>query len=243
MTTSTTTPSSRISGFHKLDVPARIDAVARFAGLDEADKAHLLNTGNLPLELASHLIENFIGTMNIPIGIATNMRINGRDRLIPMATEESSVVAAVCNAARQCYDQGGFITSMSGTEMIAQIQLTHVRDPQNARISILERKEEIRALCDACDPVLVKFGGGFQDLEVRVLETRGGPMVNTVFFFSAVGKDFDDDRGIERGLHFALVLPKYLFATNDDQIRVKNFVAIWYIDHSISSIAFARFCF
>ncbi|OJX35880.1 MAG: hydroxymethylglutaryl-CoA reductase, degradative [Burkholderiales bacterium 68-12] len=177
MTTHTTPPSSRISGFHKLDVPARIDAVAHFAGLDEADKAHLLNTGNLPLELASHLIENVIGTMNIPIGIATNMKINGRDRLIPMATEESSVVAAVCNAARQCYDQGGFITSMSGTEMIAQIQLTHVRDPQNARISILERKEAIRALCDACDPVLVKFGGGFRDLEVRVLETRGGPMV------------------------------------------------------------------
>jgi hydroxymethylglutaryl-CoA reductase len=179
MTTHTTPSSSRISGFHKLDVPARVDAVARFADLDEADKTHLLNTGNLPIELASHLIENVIGTMNIPIGIATNMRINGRDRLIPMATEESSVVAAVCNAARQCYDQGGFITSMSGTEMIAQIQLTHVRDPQNARISILERKEEIRALCDACDPVLVKFGGGFRDLEVRVLETRGGPMVIT----------------------------------------------------------------
>lgn len=177
--TNTTHPSSRISGFHKLDVPARVDAVAHFAGLNEADKAHLLNTGNLPLELASHLIENVIGTMNIPIGIATNMKINGRDRLIPMATEESSVVAAVCNAARQCYDQGGFITSMSGTEMIAQIQLTHVRDPQNARISILERKEEIRALCDACDPVLVKFGGGFRDLEVRVLETRGGAMVIT----------------------------------------------------------------
>jgi len=177
--TNTSPPSSRISGFHKLDVPARVDAVAHFAGLNEADKAHLLNTGNLPLELASHLIENVIGTMNIPIGIATNMKINGRDRLIPMATEESSVVAAVCNAARQCYDQGGFITSMSGTEMIAQIQLTHVRDPQNARISILERKEEIRALCDACDPVLVKFGGGFRDLEVRVLETRGGAMVIT----------------------------------------------------------------
>ena len=185
MTTSTTSPSSRISGFHNLDVPARIDAVARFAGLDEADKAHLLDTGNLPMELASHLIENFIGTMNIPIGIATNMRINGRDRLIPMATEESSVIAAVCNAARQCYDQGGFITSMSGTEMIAQIQLTHVRDPQNARICILERKEEIRALCDACDPVLVKFGGGFRDLEVRVLETRGGPMVITCLLYTS----------------------------------------------------------
>lgn len=176
---SITAPSSRIGGFHKLDVPTRIDAVARFAGLDEADKAHLLNTGNLSAELADHLIENFIGTMNIPVGIATNMKVNGRDRLIPMATEESSVVAAVCNAARQCYDTGGFVTSMSGTEMIAQIQLTHVRDPQNARIRILERKEEIRALCNACDEVLVKLGGGFRDLEVRVLNTRGGDMVIT----------------------------------------------------------------
>ena len=177
--TATTTPSSRIGGFHKLDVSARIDAVARFAGLDEADKAHLLDTGNLPLELADHLIENLIGTMNIPVGVATNMKVNGRDRLIPMATEESSVVAAVCNAARQCYDTGGFVTSMSGSEMIAQIQLTHVSDPQNARIRILERKEEIRALCNACDAVLVKLGGGFRDLEVRVLDTRGGPMVIT----------------------------------------------------------------
>ena len=176
---STSVPTSRIGGFHKLDVSARIDAVARFSSLDGADKTHLLNTGNLPLELADHMIENFIGTMNIPVGVATNMKINGRDRLIPMATEESSVVAAVCNAARQCYDQGGFSTSMSGTEMIAQIQLTHVSDPQNARIRILEHKEEIRALCDACDAVLVKLGGGFRDLEVRVLDTSGGAMVIT----------------------------------------------------------------
>ena len=100
--TSTAHPSSRIGGFHKLAIPARIDAVAQFAGLGDDDKAHLLNTGNLPAELADHLIENVIGTMNIPVGIATNMKIDGRDRLIPMATEESSVVAAVCNAARQC---------------------------------------------------------------------------------------------------------------------------------------------
>lgn len=177
--TSTAHPSSRIGGFHKLAIPARIDAVAQFAGLSDDDKAHLLNTGNLPAELADHLIENVIGTMNIPVGIATNMKIDGRDRLIPMATEESSVVAAVCNAARQCYDHGGFITSMSGTEMIAQIQLTQVSDPQHARIRILEHKEEIRTLCDACDPILVKLGGGFRDLEVRVIDTRGGTMVIT----------------------------------------------------------------
>jgi hydroxymethylglutaryl-CoA reductase len=172
-------PSSRIAGFHKSDLAQRIESVAQFASLTSDERALLLNTGNLPVEMADHLIENFVGTMNIPVGIATNMKIDGRDRLIPMATEESSVVAAVCNAARQCYDSGGFITSMSGTEMIAQIQLTQVSDPQHARIKILEREDEIRALCNDCDPILLKLGGGFRGLEVRVIDTRGGPMVIT----------------------------------------------------------------
>jgi len=172
-----TTRSSRIGGFHKLAIPARIEAVAGFAGLDAAEQAHLANTGNLAPDLADHLIENVIGTMNIPVGIATNMKVDGVDRLIPMATEESSVVAAVCNAARQCYDNGGFVTSMSGTLMIAQVQLTGVSDPEHARIRILERREEIQVLCDHCDPVLVKLGGGFRDLEVRVIQTQSGAMV------------------------------------------------------------------
>ncbi|WP_439605837.1 hydroxymethylglutaryl-CoA reductase, degradative [Hydrogenophaga sp.] len=175
----THTPSSRIGGFHKLDVAQRIERVAHFADLGVEDQAHLAQTGNLPAETADHMIENFVGTMNIPMGVATNLRVDGRDRLVPMATEESSVVAAVCNAARQSYDAGGFVTSMSGTQMIAQIQLTGVSDPQHARVRILERLEEIRAMCDACDPVLVKLGGGFRDLEVRVIDTRGGVMVIT----------------------------------------------------------------
>lgn len=172
-------PSSRIGGFHKLSIPQRIDAVAAFASLGEDEKAHLLNTGNLSADVADHLIENVVGTMNIPVGVATNMKVDGIDRLIPMATEESSVVAAVCNAARQCYDNGGFITSMSGTLMIAQIQLTGVSDPEHARIRILERKTEIQSLCDECDPILVKLGGGFRDLEVRAIQTAGGTMVIT----------------------------------------------------------------
>lgn len=178
-TMTTFSPTSRIGGFHKLPVPQRIEAVANFAQLDEADRAHLSNTGNLAVDVADHLIENVIGTMNIPVGVATNMKIDGVDRLIPMATEESSVVAAVCNAARQCYDNGGFFTSMSGTQMIAQIQITNVPDPESARIRILERNAEIEVLCNECDPVLVKLGGGFRELEVRVLQTRGGVMVIT----------------------------------------------------------------
>ncbi|HQS45857.1 MAG TPA: hypothetical protein PK706_05505 [Xanthobacteraceae bacterium] len=134
--------------------------------------------GNLDPALADKLIENVVATMNIPVGIATNMKIDGEDVLIPMATEESSVVAAVCNAGRQNYDTG-FVTSVSGTLMIAQVQAVEVRDPQAARLRVLERREEIKAACDACDPVLVGLGGGFRDLEVRLIDTPSGTMVVT----------------------------------------------------------------
>ena len=176
---STPASASRISGLHKQTIAQRIRTAADFAGLNAEEVAHLENTGNLPGPLADHLIENVVGTMNVPLGIATNMVVDGKERLVPMATEESSVVAAVCNAGKQCRDSGGFITSMSGTLMIAQIQLVGVSDPQHARIRILERFEDIRQTCNDCDPVLTKLGGGFRDVEVRIIETRGGPMVIT----------------------------------------------------------------
>lgn len=170
--------SSRVSGFHKLSPAERLKLVQGFAGLDAAAAGHLAQPALDP-HLADHMIENVVSAISIPIGVATNMKVDGRDLLVPMATEESSVVAAVCNAARQCYDAGGFTTSVSGTEMIAQIQLVQVADPQGARIRILERKAEIAEICNACDPVLVKLGGGFRDLEVRVIATQGGAMVIT----------------------------------------------------------------
>eukprot|EP01034_Spumella_vulgaris_P001230 gene1230-1627_t len=171
--------SSRITGFHKQSVPERIKAVAAFTGLSQDDQDLLADTGNLPQDMADHLIENVVGTMNIPVGVATNLRIDGRDVLVPMATEESSVVAAVCNAARQCYDNGGFITSMSGTRMIAQIQLLDTPDPVHARLRILEREDDIRAICNDCDPLLIKLGGGFRELQVRIVDSKSGPMVIT----------------------------------------------------------------
>lgn len=170
--------SSRIAGFHKKSPRERLDLVAAFAGLDEGQVSHLANMGNLDPVLADKLIENVIGTMNIPVGIATNMKIDGEDVLVPMATEESSVVAAVCNAAKQNYDSG-FLTSVSGNLMIAQVQAVEVADPAAARLRILARREEIKAACDACDPILLSLGGGFRDLEVRLLDTPSGTMVVT----------------------------------------------------------------
>jgi len=170
--------SSRIGGFHRKSPQERLDLVAAFAGLDEATAKHLADMGNLPVPLADKMIENVIATMNIPIGIATNVKVDGEDVLVPMATEESSVVAAVCNASRQTYDNG-FTTSVSGTLMIAQVQAVDVPDPYAARLRLLERRDEIQAICDACDPLLVKLGGGFRDVEVRILETLGGTMLIT----------------------------------------------------------------
>lgn len=170
--------SSRIAGFHKKTPRERLDLVAAFADLPPGMTEHLADFGNLPADLADRMIENVVGTMTVPVGVATNVKVDGEDVLVPMATEESSVVAAVCNAARQNYETG-FSTSVSGNLMIAQVQAVGVSDPHAARLRILERREEIRSLCDCCDPVLVGLGGGFRDLEVRILDTLGGPMLVT----------------------------------------------------------------
>jgi hydroxymethylglutaryl-CoA reductase len=162
--------TSRIAGFYQLSPSERLAKVAEIAGLDDADVAHLANMGNLEPETADSMIENVIGTLNIPLGIATNLIVDGEEQLVPMATEESSVVAAVCNAARQCRDSGGFVTDAAKPVMIAQVQLVEVPNPEFARLKLLAAREEIRQICDATDPVLVKHGGGFRDLEVRVLD-------------------------------------------------------------------------
>ncbi|MEP5053945.1 MAG: hypothetical protein ABJR01_03080, partial [Qipengyuania citrea] len=168
--------SSRIEGFHKMSPEARLQAVARQAGLDNEAVAGLADAASGQIDLADRLIENAISSMAIPVGIATNITVDGRDVLVPMATEESSVIAAVCNSAKRCRSTGGFRTSTSGPVMAAQIQLLGADDPENVRMKVLERIGEIRTICDATDPLLVKFGGGFRDLDIRVIGTPEGPM-------------------------------------------------------------------
>ena len=126
---------------------------------------------------ADHMIENVIGKFALPMGVAINFVINGKDVIIPMVTEEPSVVAACSNAAKMARPSGGFKASSSGNVMIAQIQVLGVAAPFAAKSSILERKDEIIRICNEKDPVLVNFGGGVKDVEVRVIDTMAGPMV------------------------------------------------------------------
>lgn len=169
--------SSRLSGFYQLDQQARLEKIQAFCGLDEQTVRAIEQSSALPFDLLDRLVENAIGGFTVPVGLATNMIVDGRDVIVPMATEESSVIAAVGNTAKQCRDTGGFFTSISATDMIAQVQLVQVCDPWAAKLKVLEHRDEIKEICDACDPILVKLGGGLKDVEVRIIEGRTSDMV------------------------------------------------------------------
>lgn len=166
--------SSRIPGFKDLSPLERRRVVAERTDLPETALEPLDPAAGLSVEQADHMVENVVGVLGIPVGIATNVMVNDSEYLVPMATEEPSVVAAASNASRMTRPHGGFFVSHTGPVMQAQIQLLDVQDPEAARLRILEAREEILELSDAQDPTLVKFGGGARDLTVRVLPTRTG---------------------------------------------------------------------
>jgi len=171
--------SSKISGFYKHSPEERLKIVTEYSDLTEEEAASISATGSLSLEAADRMVENLIGVMEVPMGVAVNFLINGRDYLIPMAIEEPSVIAAASNAAKMAREGGGFTTSSTGPVMIGQIQAVGIADPNGARLKILEKKDELIKRANEVDPILVKFGGGAKDVEVRVIDTPGGKMVIT----------------------------------------------------------------
>jgi hydroxymethylglutaryl-CoA reductase len=171
--------TSKISGFYKQSPEERLKIVSEFSGLTDEEASCIGTTGALSLDSADRMVENLIGIMEVPMGVAVNFMINGRDYLIPMAIEEPSVIAAASNSAKMARGGGGFATSSTGPVMIGQIQAVGIKDPNGARLNILEKKEEIIKRANEVDPILVKFGGGAKDVEVRVIDTPSGKMVIT----------------------------------------------------------------
>ncbi len=174
--------SSELPGFYKLSVRERLERVRRLAGLTEEEANVLANTGGLPGDVANRMIENVVGGMTLPLGIATNFRINGKDYVVPMALEEPSVVAAASNAAKIARVKGGFKVTNTGPVMIGQIQTVGVPDPRGASKRLRARKKELLAKANEQDPMLVSLGGGAKDLNVKVIETLKGPMVIVELF-------------------------------------------------------------
>ena len=169
--------NSRLQGFYKLSVEERRNLVAKIANLSEEHVAAWANTGELSENAADRVIENVIGTMAMPVGVATNFIIDGEHYLIPFALEEPSVVAAASNMAKRCHSNGGFYSNNDDPIMIGQIQIVGCQDPILAKESILNSKSELISSCNDVDPILVKFGGGCRDIKVRIIDTDSGVMV------------------------------------------------------------------
>jgi len=170
------TATSRLEGFYRLSVSERQRRLTDRYNLTEDEIAALTN-GGLSLELANRLIENVVGIHGLPLGIATNFQINGRDYLIPMAIEEPSVVAAASHAAKLVRSAGGFSASADKSLMIGQVQVVDLDDVDAAREKIIAARDEIIQLADS-KSTLVEFGGGTRDVQVRVMrDTRVGPML------------------------------------------------------------------
>lgn len=165
--------TSNLSGFYNLAVDERLELLVQQAGLNE-EQAAILREAGLTLEQADQMIENVVGVYGLPLGIATNFQINGRDVLVPMVIEEPSVVAGASLAAKLVRAGGGFEAHATEPVMIGQMQVLDLADPWTARFQLLHRKDELLAVANEVDPVLVRLGGGARDLEVR--DFAGSPV-------------------------------------------------------------------
>ncbi len=168
---------SDLSGFYKLPVADRVRLLKEFAGLTEEEASLLQKPGALGFDVANRMVENLVGVMPVPLGVAMNFLINGKDMVVPMAIEEPSVIAAASNAAKMSRLKGGFDATSTDPVMIGQIQIVGVQDVHRARFEILAHKAEILKHANEQDPVLVSLGGGARDLEVRIIDTFLGKMV------------------------------------------------------------------
>ncbi len=185
--------SSRLEGFYKLSPGQRVEWLSNLVNLDAAQIDALLD-GGLGLEQADRLVENVVGLYSLPFALAANFTINERDYLIPMVTEEPSIVAACSNAAKIVRSSGGFYAGAEEPVLVGQVQVMFegVTDPiadsdalvetietlRSSHHRILAAKEELLALANEPHPNLLKRGGGARDISVReFFDTRSGPML------------------------------------------------------------------
>jgi hydroxymethylglutaryl-CoA reductase len=162
--------TSRIPGFYNLPVSERTQRLAEAGALDAASLVALSGVTGLERDLADHMIENVVGTYSLPLGIALNFVVNGREVLVPMVIEEPSVVAGASYMAKLARAASGFHASANAPEMIGQMQLLDVSNMDAATAAIEKAKKELLAEVATLDPMLQKLGGGPRDLEIRRIE-------------------------------------------------------------------------
>jgi len=170
--------SDKTTKFYDLSPIERREWIAKNTTLDQEKIEILSGTKGLTIEKADNMVENVVGVFGLPLGIAQNFLVNGREILVPMVVEEPSIIAGASFMAKLARPAGGFFAHLSASEMIAQIQVIHVPEMNTARLKLLEAKSKLLALAAQVDPVLTKLGGGPRDLEVRIFENSAiGPFI------------------------------------------------------------------
>lgn len=161
--------TSRISGFYDLSIEERHQRL-RDLGILTEQQLSALADGGIQAEAADHMVENAIGVHSLPLGLGLNFMVNGREVLVPMAVEEPSVVAGASFMARLARAAGGFTASTDAPHMIGQMQLLDVDDLDAATAAIQAATPDLLAEAAQIDPVLLKLGGGPQELLIRRIE-------------------------------------------------------------------------
>jgi len=156
--------------FYNLTLAERLQRIGEQAGLSTEELAALSGAAGLQPEQAEAMVENVVGVYALPLGIAQNFVVNGREVLVPMVIEEPSVVAGASFMARLAKSGGGFFAQATAPEMIGQLQILDTVNPHEARLRLLEKKAELLAEASEIDPVLKRLNGGPRDLEVRLIE-------------------------------------------------------------------------
>ena len=174
-----TARTSRFPGFQHLTIAERRQLVADSTAISFDEIQGALDRGGLAPESANKFVENVIGTYSLPFGVVLNVRVNGRDYLVPMVVEEPSVIAAASNAGKWVRAAGGFTAQVDAPIMTCQIQLYGVADVELARSRIEAEREALLESANCAVASLVSRGGGATDLEVRDL--GGGMLVVHVY--------------------------------------------------------------
>lgn len=173
-------------GFSKLTLDQRLKALKDCALITSEESQYLKEGGMKDLSLGEKFIENVVGYFQLPLGIATNFKIDGQDYAIPMAVEETSIVAAASKTAKWVRDNGTIRTEVVGNHIIGQIQFSHIRNPEKFKKDILAQKNYLIEIANREVAFgLVRRGGGVQDIQVRFVD-RGEQATSDVQFMGVV---------------------------------------------------------
>jgi len=161
--------SSRISGFYNKTVNERKEIIKEMHHFSKEQLDIMDSEAALSIETADNMIENVVGTFQLPLGLGLNFLINGKDYIVPMVIEEPSVIASASHIAKIVRDAGGFSANSTERVMIGQIQVIGCEDFQVAKEAVLKAKQALIQAANDAYPSIVARGGGAEDLDVRIL--------------------------------------------------------------------------